>query len=153
MSLPYQNTSTGQNAIKQIQSILRSFGCDKFGTGEDFTTGDLYVQFERHGRQVILKANAKGYAVAWLKEHPWSHRMRRSRVQHEQEALRIAGVAVYSILRDWIKGQVTAIECGILSFEAAFLANVMLPSGRTIMQHVTENKLLLTGPSQAASTH
>ena len=30
-------------------------------------------------------------------------------------------IAVNSILRDWIKGQVTAIECGILSFEAVFM--------------------------------
>jgi hypothetical protein len=32
--------------------------------------------------------------------------------------LRQGQVAVNSILRDWIKGQVTAVECGILSFEA-----------------------------------
>jgi hypothetical protein len=35
--------------------------------------------------------------------------------------LRQGDVAVNSILRDWIKGQVTAVECGILSFEVVFL--------------------------------
>lgn len=29
--------------------------------------------------------------------------------------------AVNSILRDWVKGQTTAVECGIPSFEAVFL--------------------------------
>jgi hypothetical protein len=32
--------------------------------------------------------------------------------------LRQGHVAVNSILRDWVKGQMTAVECGILSFEA-----------------------------------
>jgi hypothetical protein len=32
-------------------------------------------------------------------------------------ALKQDHVVVNSILRDWIKGQVTAIECGVLSFE------------------------------------
>jgi hypothetical protein len=153
MSLPYEGATSGKNAIAEIQKILQRFGCQSFGCMDDFENKKVIVQFKYKDTPITVEASMSGYAVAWLKEHPWSHRMRRSKAQHEQEALRIAGVAVYSILRDWIKGQVTAIECGILSFEAAFLANVILPSGRTIMQHVTENKLLLTGPSQAASTH
>jgi hypothetical protein len=60
----------------------------------------------------------------------------------------VARVAVYSILRDWIKGQITAIETGILSFEGAFLGQIMLPSGRTVLEHVESNKILaLQGPS------
>ena len=54
----------------------------------------------------------------------------------------MAEVAVYSLLRDWIKGQVTAIECGILSFEGAFLGQILLPSGRTVLEHATEGNLL-----------
>ena len=88
-----------------------------------------------------------GYAASWLREHPYSTRMRKSENQHEQEAVERASKAVYSILRDWIKGQVTAIECGILSFEGAFLGQILLPTGRTILQHVTDNNILqLEGP-------
>jgi len=60
----------------------------------------------------------------------------------------VASVAVYSILRDWIKGQVTAIETGILSFEAAFFAQVMLPNGRTVFEHAVQTNLLpaIEGP-------
>lgn len=43
---------------------------------------------------------------------------------------------------DWIKGQVMAIETGILSFEGAFLGQILLPSGQTILEHATANKLL-----------
>jgi hypothetical protein len=40
---------------------------------------------------------------------------------YEQPALKQGHVVVDSIPHDWIKGQVTAIETGILSFEAVFI--------------------------------
>ncbi len=68
--------------------------------------------------------------------------MKKTKAQHEAEAVEVASVAVFSILRDWIKGQITAIETGILSFEGAFLGQLMLPNGRTVLETVTENKLI-----------
>lgn len=146
MGLPYENATSGNNAINDIQKMLRGFGCTKFATGEDFETGELFVQFEHHGHMVHLRASAKGYAAAWLKEHPFGPRIKGTRVEHEAKALRIGGVAVYSILRDWVKGQVTAIEIGMMSFEAAFLSHIMLPSGLTVIEHAQTTKLL-GGPS------
>jgi hypothetical protein len=143
MGLPYENATSGNNAINDIQKMLRGFGCSKFGTGEDFETGELFVQFEHRGRMVSLKASAKGYAAAWLKEHPWNpSRSRSTRAEHEAKALHIGGIAVYSILRDWVKGQVTAIEIGMMSFEAAFLSHILLPSGMSVIEHVESQKLL-----------
>lgn len=142
MSLPYENATSGNRAIEDIQKMLRAFGCTKFGTGEDFETGELFVQFEHRGRMVSLKANAKGYAAAWLREHPFGSRTRGSRSDHEAKALQIGGVAVYSILRDWVKGQVTAVEIGMMTFEAAFLSHILLPSGLSVIEHVQQQKLL-----------
>lgn len=142
MSLPYENATSGNNAINEIQKMLRAFGCTKFGTGEDFETGELFVQFEHRGRMVMLKASARGYAAAWLKAHPYTNRTKGTRADHEAKALRIGGVAVYSVLRDWVKGQVTAIEIGMMSFEAAFLSHIMLPSGMRVIEHVESQKLL-----------
>ena len=142
MSLPYENATSGNNAVQEIQKILRGFGCGKFGTGEDFDTGELFIQFEHQGRMVHLKASARGYAAAWLKEHPHGPRIKATRAEHEAKALHIGGIAVYSILRDWIKGQVTAIEIGMLTFDAAFLAHIMLPNGQTVIESVTAQKLL-----------
>lgn len=51
---------------------------------------------------------------------PWNYNRRSTKHEYEQAALRRGHVAVNSIIRDTIKGQVTAIECGILSFEAVF---------------------------------
>lgn len=142
MALPYENSTSGNNAINEIQKILRSFGCTKFGTGEDFETGDVFIQFEHHGRQVMLKASARGYAAAWLKAHPFGPRVRGSRAEHEAKALKIGGVAVYSILRDWVKAQVTAVEVGMMTFEAALLSHILLPSGLSVIEHVQQQKLL-----------
>lgn len=142
MSLPYENATSGQRTIEEIQKILRQFGCNKFATGEDFETGEIFIQFEHRGRPVSLKASAKGYAAAWLKHNPYTPRRRCSKVEHEAKALEIGGIAVYSILRDWVKGQVTAIEIGILSFESAFLSHIMLPNGKRVIEEIEEKQML-----------
>lgn len=142
MTLPYSSATSGQNAIADIQKMLRQFGCTKFATGEDFDTGELFVQFEHRGRMVNLKANSKGYAAAWLTENPWTHRRKGNKQEHEAKALQIGSVAVCSILRDWVKGQVTAIEIGMLTFEGAFLSHMMLPSGISVIEHIEQENLL-----------
>jgi hypothetical protein len=45
-------------------------------------------------------------------------------------------------LRDWIKGQVTAIECGILSFEAVFMPYMLTSDGRPLHERLAETDLL-----------
>ena len=143
MTLPYENATSGEKALGEIQKLLRAFGCNKFGSMIDDIEGTVLVQFEYRQRPVSVQASIKGYAQAWLKAHPWSQsRSRATRVQHERKAMDIASIAVYSILRDWIKGQITAIETGVLSFEGAFLGQIMLPNGRTVLEHAKEAQLL-----------
>src|SRR5690606_41197651 len=110
MALPYSTATSGEKALGEIQKLLRAFGCSKFGSMVDDSAGELLVQFEYRGRQVSVKASTKGYAAAWLKDKPYTSRMHCTRQQHEAKAMDIASVAVYSILRDWIKGQIMAIE-------------------------------------------
>lgn len=148
MPLPYENATSGKNAINEMQALLRGFGVTIFGMMEDFAAGTVIVQFEYRERRVTITASVKGYAAAWLRQHPWSNRMRTDRTTHERKALKQAQISVYSILRDWIKGQVTAVEVGMLSFEGAFLGQIMLPTGETVLQRVEATKLLaLGGPS------
>jgi hypothetical protein len=142
MALPYENTTSGEKAIQEMQKILQRFGCSTFGQMMDWDKGELIIQFQYRGMPIHMKASVNGYAQAWLKEHPYGSRMRVSKVDYERKAKQIAGIAVYSVLRDWIKGQVTAIETGILSFEGAFLGQIMLPNGKTVMDHVTASKML-----------
>jgi len=142
MSLPYENATSGEKSLGEIQKILRAFGCTKFGSMIDDEAGTILVQFEYRGTMISVPANMKGYAVAWLKAHPYTNRTKCTKVQHERKALDIASVAVYSIVRDWIKGQITAVETGIISFEGAFLGQILLPNGKTVMEHTVAAGLL-----------
>lgn len=142
MTLPYSNARSGSKAIAEIQKMLKKFGCTKFATGEDFETGELFIQFEHHGRMVNMKASGRGYAAAWLKENPWTYRRQATKTQYEARALEIGSIAVCSILRDWVKGQVTAIEVGMFTFEGAFLSHMMLPSGISVIEHIEQQQLL-----------
>lgn len=72
--------------------------------------------------------------------------MRRTVAEHERLALDQARVSVCSILRDYIKGQITAIDVGMKSFEGAFLDSILLPSGRTVLREIEERGLLKLEP-------
>lgn len=149
MPLPYESATSGERAIGEMQKLLRGFGCSKFGSMVDDTAGTLMVQFEYRGRPVSVQASTKGYAAAWLKAHPYSHRSKCTLAQHQRKAIDIASIAVYSILRDWIKGQIMAIETGVLSFEGAFLGQLLLANGQTVLERVQQSNMLpaLEGPN------
>ena len=135
-SLPYENATSGDRAIGEIERILKSFGCSSFGSMMNYDEGLRIVQFEYRGRQVSVKASAKGYAAAWLRTHPYTSKTRSTRSLYEQKALDVGTVAVCSVLRDWIKGQIMAVECGILSFEGAFLGQILLGNtGKTCLEY------------------
>ena len=147
MTLPYSSATSGKTAMAEIQRILQGFGATSFGFMEDFEDGTLTVQFVWRERRVTIKANAKGYAAALLREKPYTHRSRGTRADYEAKALKQGQIAVYSILRDWIKGQVTAVEVGMLSFEGAFLGQILLPNGETIMERVERQPDILGLPA------
>jgi hypothetical protein len=139
-ALPYASATSGDKALAELSSILTRFGCTRFGTMTDNEAGELIVQFSYRGRDVSVKASFRGYAAAWLKSNPYSHRMRCTRVEHESKAMAQARISVCSVLRDWIKGQVTAVETGILTFEGAFLGQILLSNGRSVLDHVTQGQ-------------
>lgn len=142
MGLPYENATSGGAALEDIRKLLTKFGCARFGTMTDAEHGELIVQFTYRSRDITAKASYKGYAAAWLKEHPYGPRTRGPRLAHEAKALRQAEISVCSILRDWIKGQVVAIETGILTFEGAFLGQILLPTGKTVLDAVMLSDML-----------
>jgi hypothetical protein len=142
-SLPYESATAGDKALVELQRVLQKFGCQSFGTMFDIERGATIVQFKWQGRVVNLEASWRGYAAAWLKAHPWSYgRGLRTRAEYDARALDQAKISVCSILRDWVKGQVTAVECGVMSFEAAFMAHFLLPTGERMVDYVQSQKLL-----------
>lgn len=142
MTIPYATATSGDKALIELQRILGKFGCQTFGTMTDAEKGETIVQFRWRNREVSLRASWKGYAAAYLKDNPYSNRMRCTRQQYEDAALKQARVSVCSVLRDWVKGQVTAVECGIMSFEAAFMPHMLLSTGERVIDRVQAQGLL-----------
>jgi hypothetical protein len=138
MRMPYADATTGIRAREEITKVLKRLGCESPGFRDLDNTDEVLLVFTHRGREIQLRVSAKGWAQAFLKKQPWSHRHRRSRVEYEQDALRQGHVAVNSILRDWVKGSVTAVECGILSFEAVFMPFMLTSDGRPVIERVRE---------------
>ena len=138
VSVPYVGATSGQKAREEISKILRRLGCESIGFMDDFATAEVLLAFSHRGRPVQLRASAKGWAAMYLRAKPWNAYYRCSRQEHEQTALKQSHVAVNSILRDWIKGQVTAIECGILSFEGVFMPYMLTNDGRPLLERAVE---------------
>lgn len=149
MSLPYEN-STAKAPLAELQRVLDKFGCQMFGTATDNERGMTIVQFKWRERNISLEASWKGYAAAWIKVHPWKGYSYRgpTKEEHHQRALQQAQVSVGCVLRDWVKGQVTAIECGVMSFEAAFMPHMLLPDGRRLIDAVVSSNLLPPPPEE-----
>jgi hypothetical protein len=157
MTVPYEGAQAGAKARDEIIKILRRFGCESVGFMDDFENYEVVLAFKHRGRPIQLKASAKGWAQMYLKEHPFNYRSKGTKHDHERKALAQGLVAVNSILRDWIKGQVTAVECGILEFEAVFMPYMLTGSGRTVLDFVRETGVLpdevylrLEGPKEGS---
>jgi hypothetical protein len=139
---PYAAASSGVKARDEVIKILRRFGCESVGFWDDFDKHEIVLAFKHRDRPIQLRASAKGWAAMYLKANPYTARRRASRMEHEAAALRQGYIAVNSILRDWIKGQTVAVECGILSFEAIFMPFMIGRDGRTLMEHAELQNLL-----------
>ncbi len=142
MGVPYASAKSGLAAREEITKLLSRFGCSSVGFMDDFAEHSVLLAFSHRGRAVQLRASAKGWAQMFLKENPYSSRRRQSKQNYEREAIEQGLIAINSILRDWVKGQLTAVECGILSFEAVFMPYMLTNDGRPLIERVLSEKLL-----------
>lgn len=144
MTLPYQRAIAGDRAMTELQKILARFGCAQFGVATDAERGVTVVTFKHRGNIVKLEASWKGYANALLRSAKAGSALHRRK--REEEAIRQAQISVQSVLRDWVKGQITAIECGVMSFQTAFMAHMLLPTGERVIDKVAP---LLPAPPES----
>ena len=148
--VPYADASSGSKAREEITKILNRFGCESVGFMDDFADHAVILAFKHRGRPVQLRASAKGWAALYLKANQYSGHRRVSLVEWERAALDQGLVAVNSILRDWIKGQVTAVETGIMSFEAVFFSHMLTSDGRPVLEALSGSGLLPAPRDDAA---
>ena len=141
--VPYASAFSGPDAARnEIKKILRQFGCDSIGFTDNDAEHEVLLKFTYRGQPFEWRVSAKGWAQLYLNENPWNERRRTTRQEYEQDALRQGHTAVNSMLRDLIKGQMTAIECGLVSFEALFMPYMVTNDGRTLGERLPETKLL-----------
>jgi hypothetical protein len=142
-SVPYENATSGDAARGETTKLLRNFGCESIGFMDDFAKHEVLLAFKHRGRTVQLRANAQGWAALWLKAHPYNWgRHRGTEIEYKQRALRQGDIAINSILRDWVKGQVTAVECGMMPFEAVFMPYMLTSDGRSVLERIQAENLL-----------
>lgn len=147
MSLPYASATSGNAARGEIIKILQRFGCTSVGFMDEFDTHSVILAFEWRKRPVQMRASAQGWASAYLQENPWTSRRRQSKSDYEDAALRQGMIAINSILRDWVKGQITAIETGIMTFDHVFLPHMLTHDGRPGIE-VMREQLSLPAPEE-----
>jgi hypothetical protein len=142
--VPYANATSGAAARDEIGRMLRRFGCESVGFMDDYGKHEVILYFDHRGRRVQMRASAQGWASMFLRAKPFTGRGRQrgGKMDYERRALTQGLVAVNSILRDWVKGQLTAVECGMMPFEAVFMPHVVLGDGRSVLEHVTAAKML-----------
>lgn len=138
MKIPYETSTAGDKALLELQRNLAKFGCQSFGTAIDAERGMTIVSFKWRERVVQLEASWKGYAQA-LQRNGW---------RNQAQAIEQARISVCSVLRDWTKAQITAVEAGVMSFESAFMPHMLLKDGRRVLDHVQSSNLLPAPPDE-----
>lgn len=132
--VPYAEATSGEKAKADIVKTLKSFGANKWAWAEDYETGTLQLAFEINGHPVNFQASAQGWATMYMKKNPWHSGRHSTRREYEERWLEQGFIAVPSILRDWLKGQLTALESGVLSFEALFMPFMLTPDGTPLLE-------------------
>lgn len=76
MAVPYASATSGAKARDEITKLLQRFGCESVGFMDDFASHSVLLAFRHRGRDIQLRASAKGWAQMYLKENPWNSRRR-----------------------------------------------------------------------------
>ena len=142
MTTPYAGAIAGTRAREETTKILRRLGCDEVGFMDFHDSSEVMLAFTYRKQQYQFRVSAKGWAARYLRDNPHTYRMRKSRTEHEQQALEQGRIPINSAIRDWAKGQVTAIESGVLSFEHAFMPWALTFDGRPLVERLAETNLV-----------
>ena len=134
MAIPYAEATSGMKARNEAIKLLKRFGASEVGFLENYEKGTLGLHFKYRGRIIQLEASAKGWAALYLKENPWNTYRHSTREEYERKWIDQGFIAVNSIIRDWLKGQITAIETEVISFEALFLPWMLTADGTPLIE-------------------
>lgn len=106
----------------EIEAMLRRYGADSFGYATDSRTNTARIDFTYRDRPIRFILN--------LPDPQAPEFTRRETPRSRDCAIRQLWRALVLLIR----AKLEAIESGITSFEGAFLADMVLPSGQTFAQ-------------------
>ena len=139
--MPYAECSTtSDRARAQIEKLLTGFGCSRIMLHEELPDYRLRVAFEYRGRSAVVEASAAGWADLYRRAHP---RRKGKAADYEERVLKKARVAVAAALRDWLKGQITAVEAGVLAADRVFLAHLLTVRGTVLGDEILEDRAVV----------
>ncbi len=115
----------------EIKTLLSRYGCQGFMFGESPQVAR--IEFLAHGRRVrftlpMPQATEKRFQK--MKLRGWGPDLERTRRAWEAEVRRL-----WRCLLIAIKAKLEVVESGMAIFEEEFLANIVLPDGRTAGEH------------------
>jgi hypothetical protein len=127
---------SSESSRAEIERTLSRYGASQFmyGWGEQDGIDVAIVGFRAHDRQVRFRL-----LMPDPKNREFTHTPGRGSLRSPEAARREweqAGRQRWRALALTIKALLEAIEVGILTFEQAFLANIMLPDGTTVSETV-----------------
>lgn len=128
-NLPYQASDVSvARSQDRIRQLFIRFGASRFSFSEEPAEGKFIINFIIRDLPVSLPFSADNVFQAYIKEKPYTSRMKRTREAYEQNLREQAGRSVYRFAEDYLKAVFTAIEFGLMTFEEAFLGSFINPS-------------------------
>jgi hypothetical protein len=127
---------------EEIKKALRKYGAENFLIGE--ASGRAQVLFEMHGRRIIIRMPLPP------RDDKKFTRSAAGRSRSESVALEAwtqAGREKWRALLLCIKAKLESVESGVETFEQAFMAHMLLPSGETMSEWAErpDNRAALQG--------
>lgn len=124
-SFAEKTTVTPERSQAEIMSILRKYGATKFVNGFDET--HAYIMFELSTRRVRFELPLPDISDFEYTDNGRARKRAQMISAHEQEIRRR-----WRALALVIKAKLEAVSTGIVSFDAEFLAHLVLPDRSTI---------------------
>lgn len=130
MAYAENTTVSVERSQAEIQQTVRRYGADGYISG---WSGDkAMIEFFASGRRVRFILQLPDQPAAYAKSPGGRNRTAlQQRTAMEQEHRRR-----WRALNLVIKAKLEAVESGITTFEDEFMAQIVLPDGRTVSEHV-----------------
>lgn len=133
MSYAENTTVAPEKSEAEIKILMRKYGAVDFVSG--YVGGEVVIVFTAKERRVKFRVvmpqpNEKRFTHHKDGRSQFSDKQKADR--YEQEIRRLWRALLLSI-----KAKLETVESGIETFEHAFMANIVMPDGRTVGEHVT----------------